>query len=214
MGHVPHLHLPGRWEDPILSLSAEQSHHIQRVLRLRNGAEVTYTDGAGRVGAGTVSPQGVVRGEESTRKRPSEVTVAVAPPRSRERTRFLVEKLAEVGVWRLVWIRTHRTEGRPPRADKAVAWASAALEQSRGAWAMEISEASFDQLGRDGVVVLDPLGDDRFPAGSRTLLVGPEGGFGEDEVGGDLPRVSLGPTVLRVETAALVGAALLRSESG
>ena len=69
--------------------------------------------------------------------------------------------------------------------------------------------------GRPGLVVADPAGDElpalRAPAGGEwVLLVGPEGGFEGDEAAaleGD--RLCLGPHVLRAETAAIAGAALL-----
>lgn len=210
MAHVPHLYLPGPWDGATLPLTDGQRHHLQRVLRLAHGSPLTYTDGQGRVGAGFLVEDGVTRDDESDTERPSRVTVAVSPPRSRHRVRFLVEKLAELGIARLVWVRTRYTEGRPPPPDKAQAWIREALEQSRGAWEMEIGETALEDLDRTRLVVADPAGEAAFPAGSSTLLIGPEGGLDPGELPGDVPRVSLGPTVLRVETAAIAGAALLR----
>jgi len=77
--------------------------------------------------------------------------------------------------------------------------------------------------GRDGLVVADPEGEEpaRLPAppgGEWVLVVGPEGGFDPDEAaallsaarGGEAPaRLRLGPHVLRAETAAIAGAAVL-----
>lgn len=210
MGHIPHLYLPPPWEGPILTLSDTQLHHLERVLRTREGDPLSYTDGTGRVGSGRLADGAVARGEETTRRRPVALTLAVSPPRSRDRARFVVEKLAELGVARLVWARTRRTEGRPPPVGKARVWAAAALEQSRGAWAMEIGESTPDALDPADLIVAHPDGQPGFPAGRRTLLVGPEGGFEPGELPGGAPLVSFGPTVLRVETAAVVGAALLR----
>lgn len=213
MAHIPHLYLPGPWDSPTLPPSEGQGHHLERVLRLGEGSPLSYTDGQGRVGAGFLADEGVTRGDESEVGRPSLVTVAVPPPRSRDRVRFLVEKLAELGVARLLWVRTRHTEGRAPAPDKAEAWAVGALEQSRGAWRMEIGETALEDLDRTCLVVADPAGEAAFPAGRSILLIGPEGGLDPEEVPGDVPRVSLGPTVLRVETAAVAGAALLRAAS-
>lgn len=210
MAHTPHLYLPGPWDEATLALSDSQRHHLERVLRLPEGSPLSYTDGEGRVGEGRLTGGGLKRGQEAAIERPSRVTVAVAPPRSRDRVRFLVEKLAELGVVRLLWVRTRHSEGRPPPPGKVQAWVTAALEQSRGAWAMDVGETTLEDLDPTLLVVADPAGEAAFPMGRSTLLIGPEGGLDHGELPRDVPRVSLGPTVLRVETAALAGAALLR----
>lgn len=210
MRHLPHLYLPRPWEGPILSLSDGHRHHLRRVLRVGEGDPVSYTDGRGVTGWGRLDEDAVVRGNESERARPSTLTVAVAPPTSRDRIRFLVEKLAEMGVARLLWVRTRQTEGRPPPDSKSYAWATAALEQSRGAWLMEIDRAALEELDRARLVVADPAGGDPPQGENLILLVGPEGGLEPGEVPGEVQRVSLATTILRVETAAMIGAALLR----
>lgn len=179
-----------------------------------DGARVSYTDGAGRMGEGRYREGGVERGEE-TRVDPPEVklTMAVAPPDSKERARFVVEKLAELGVARLVWVRTRHTVGRPPSPEKATGWAVGALEQSRGAYLMEVSAGEPGDLGRP-LLVAHPGSDGG--AGpvltdhpSPTVLIGPEGGLGDEEIPDDALLFDLGRNVLRVETAAVVAAARL-----
>lgn len=210
MGHVPHVYLPRPWEDERLELGDEQTHHLARVLRVRDGEPVSYTDGSGVVGSGRLSGGGLRRGGEQEIPRPNGLTVAVAPPSSRSRTRFVVEKLAELGVVSLMWIQTRHSEGRPPSPGRSHSWSVSALEQSRGAWLMDLSEVKLADLDphrlvvaavgspTSGTVPSDPI-----------LMVGPEGGLDEGEIPAGASRISLGPTVLRVETAALVGAALL-----
>ncbi|HLU32312.1 MAG TPA: RNA methyltransferase PUA domain-containing protein, partial [Acidimicrobiia bacterium] len=114
MGHVPHLYLPGPWQGPELALGDDHEHHLTRVLRMSPGAEVSYTDGEGTAGRGILGRGVVERDDESSGSLGLSVEVAVAPPDSRQRARFVVEKLAELGVSRLIWVRTRRTEGRPP----------------------------------------------------------------------------------------------------
>lgn len=215
MRHIPHVYLPPPWQGQHIELGGQVTHHLRRVLRLSDGAPVSYTDGQGRRGEGTLQGEAVLRGDE-TYDAPSiaKLTVAVAPPRSVDRVRFLVEKLAELGVDRLIWLKTEHTVGRPPRIDKAEAWAREALEQSRGTWMMHIdaSVARIDDL--DGtILVADPAGRPATRIGAdTTLVVGPEGGLGPDERPGT--PVSLGDRILRVETAAIVGAALLKEPHG
>lgn len=207
MGHVPHLFLPGPWEAPRLLLGDGHVHHLTRVLRMGDGAEVSYTDGAGTLGRGTLQQGAVERGPEAVGTSAPPVSVAVAPPASRQRARYVVEKLAELGVRRLIWVRTRHTEGRPPSDEKARAWVHSALEQSRGAWEMTIDQTALADLDGGRLVVVHP-GPDPFtlsgPApDSPILLIGPEGGLDEDEIPSGAARLALGPTILRVETAAV-----------
>ena len=216
MGHVPHLYVPGPWEADVLPLTDEKIHHLRRVLRKVEPARVSYTDGAGTVGAGTLGPKGIRRGQESQVSPPRPVlTVAVAPPDSRNRTRYLVEKLAELGVDRLVWLSTAFGQGGVPRSDKAVQWAEGALEQSRGAYSMTISGISTLTELPAPIWLVQP-GGGNLPswAGNVTLAIGPEGGFSPEEVAGADTRLSLGARVLRVETAAVVASGLVLRHLG
>ncbi len=210
MPHVPHLYLQGPWEGPELELTGPATHHLQRVLRRADGAAVTYTDGAGAVGEGTLHGASVRRGDERVEPAPTPaVTLAVAALRSADRARFLVEKLAELGVDRLVWVTAEHGQGRPPRAEKAHAWAVAALEQSRGAHLLAVG-GPLAPAGIAGPLwVADPAGGPPpSEPGGVTVLVGPEGGLVAGEAPAHARPVGLGPRVLRTETAA-VAAALL-----
>lgn len=212
--HVPHLYLPPPWGDGDIALSAEARHHLQRVLRRAPGSTVTYTDGLGTIGEGALGEGCVVRRSETAVPRGDLLACAVAPPHRTERARFLVEKLAELGVDRLVWLRCRHAEGAPPRPEKAGAWAVAALEQSRGAHLMEIAgPVGWSDLGDPRfVVVADAAGsaaEEALPVrGDLTIAVGPEGGFAEGEVPAGAMRLGLGDRVLRTETAAIVAAGL------
>lgn len=212
--HIPHLYLAGPWHDDRIDLNADVRQHLEKVLRMQTPAAVTYTDGAGLVGEGTLEGPFISRGAEKKLVRIAPLTVAVAPPKNKSRLRFVVEKLAEMGVERLVWLRTNHTEGKPPSHEKATGWSVAALEQSRGAWRIEIvGPVSIDEIAEFGdLVVADPDGGEvqGFRSGADVVLcIGPEGGFSDGEIPDAAQRVSFGPTVLRVETAAVVGAALL-----
>ena len=195
-------------------------------MRMRDGADVSYTDGAGTIGRGVLRSGTLQRGEEAPVERPApHLTLAVAAPRAADRSRMVVEKAAEFGVDRLVWLSSRFSQGRPPKLEKARRWATGALEQSRGAWLLEIDEAprSFDDLIDADALLLaaDPGGesiDDVLGAAraSRqvTVAIGPEGGFAHGEIPSQARVVSLGARVLRVETAAIAVAALVRSLAG
>lgn len=213
MGHRPHLLLPPPWLDERIVVADGVRHHLERVLR-RTELDVDYTDGAGRVGSGSYQAGAVVRGAERTVPAPTpRVVMAVAAPRAADAQRVVVEKLAELGVDELVWLRTRHGGHRPPPPRRAAAWATAALEQSRGARLMEIrGPVDLDTLASEHRVAVahrggEPLALDN--EGVVVVAVGPEGGFAPDELTGPgLTCFGLGPRTLRVETAAVAAAGL------
>ena len=217
MRHVPHLYLPGPWEEAEISLSDDHARHLRKVLRLGEGAELSYTDGAGIVGEGTLQSDSVVRGSEFPVARPEPaVAVAAPPPRTPNRLRFLVEKLAELGIDRIYWLSTRNGEGRPPRPEKSAAWAQSALEQSRGAWLLEF-EGPIEVADLPDFPTLWVAERETKPPPSVVdggiLVIGPEAGFAEGEVPASANRIALGARVLRVETAAVAGATILLDRS-
>jgi 16S rRNA (uracil1498-N3)-methyltransferase len=191
-----------------------------------------------------VIAEGTVAGDEEGRavvevtsirrviRRSPVLSVGLAPPKG-DRLAWAVQKLAELGVDEIVPLRTDRAvrDWDPGREGRAVAKlrmvAREAATQSRQAFVsmvldpMTVADAA---NVRASVVVLDPGGGgldqlnvDEPPAAVR-LLVGPEGGFTEAEVARASEHgalvISLGESVLRTETAAVVGAALLLHRFG
>ncbi len=209
MGHIPHLLVEGPWATDFLDLSDEQRAHLDRVLRVGEDEALSYTDGQGRSGEGRYRGGGIVRGDEVAVPRPTDLIVAVAPPGNRDRLRFMVEKLSELGVAEIRFLATVHTTGRPPRPDRARSWAVSGLEQSRGGWLMRVGEEAItlSELG-DDVLVCDPGGRTEATH-ARTVVIGPEGGWAPGEIPETMARWSLGSTVLRVETAAIVAASRL-----
>ena len=133
---------------------------------------------------------------------------AAAPPASKERQRWLVEKCTELGVARLRWLRTRFGQGRVPQHDKAHAWMVAALEQSRRSRIMSV-DRDWSSIVDLGVFIAADLGGAPFqPEEVLTVAIGPEGGWAPDELPGSCRRVSLGKGVLRSETAAIAAAAV------
>jgi 16S rRNA (uracil1498-N3)-methyltransferase len=213
--HVPHVYVPAPWGDLQIQLGEQATNHLEKVLRRTDVSAISYTDGAGLVGSGIYASGWIERGEEHHLPAPDRaVTVAVAPPKSTNRLRFVVEKLAELGTTRLIWLETAHTEGRPPRPEKSLAWAEAALQQSKGAWLMHTGRVmTINDVGQFGTVVVadqDGIGAGELESiGDVVLCIGPEGGFAPAEIPTDAARLKLSERVLRIETAAVAGAALL-----
>ncbi len=213
MAHVPHVLVPGPWEGPAIELSSDAVHHLRVVLRMGDSEPCSYTDGHGGGGSGVLEGSRIVRGEERAFPRPAQVTLAVAPPAAKDRLRWIVEKAAEIGVARIVWIDTVHRQGRPPRPDKAAQWAQMALEQSRGHH-LTVVDGALTPIGRlEGALVAADQGGgavERLRA-PVTVMVGPEGGWAPDELDRTIPRITLGERVLRTETAAILASYLVLS---
>jgi 16S rRNA (uracil1498-N3)-methyltransferase len=201
--------VPGPWPDAVIVVGADQRRHVATVLRRQPGSPISYTDGAGLVGEGVWSAAGIERGDESLEPEPSAtLTLAVAPPDSKDRQRWLVEKCTELGVSRLRWLRTQFGQGRVPRHDKAHSWMVSAIEQSRRSRVMSIDRdwTSLSALGE--FFAADRGGAPFRPEGGSIVAIGPEGGWAPDELPKVCGRVSLGDGVLRSETAAIAAAAI------
>lgn len=211
MKHVPHLVVAAPWDESRLQLSTVQWRHVTKVLRMKNGQQVTYTDGLGTVGEGVLGHQMIERGDERSVERPSDITVAVAPPANKDRQRFLIEKLAELGVAHLIWIETSHGKNRVASPAKVFSWVHAAVEQSRGAYLMDTSPDLVPIGDLEGdLVFCHPGGAAGPPSDADTVVIGPEGGFASEDLPEDARLWDLGPTVLRVETAAIAAAISMR----
>ncbi|MFT3855023.1 MAG: RsmE family RNA methyltransferase [Ilumatobacteraceae bacterium] len=197
-------------------LDERDTHHLGRVLRLRDGQSVTVSDGRGRWRtavwrAGAVEPDGETCGPSP---RPA-VTIAAAIPKG-DRLEWMVQKLTEVGVDGITLVDCHRSVVRWDAARAGAQRARLtrivrdAAMQSRRTWLPELAGPVplVSVLDGDGaVVVADPAGAVFDVAAPVTVVVGPEGGFTPDEVAG-AQLVALGDHVLRVETAAVVAVVL------
>jgi 16S rRNA (uracil1498-N3)-methyltransferase len=223
-------------DGPTVLLSAEDSHHARRSLRLRPGEAVTVADGRGGWGegrlAGDASGLAIVRLDRVTRlERPrAEVVVAMAPPKG-DRLSWAVQKLAELGVDELELLEAERSVRRPGGAglDRLRAVAREAAMQARLPFITRVGEhpGRVEDLPKEGSrvnVMLHPAWgrplSEALPdrATGVRLLVGPEGGFSDDEVEravhAGAALASLGSGILRTETAAIVGAALMLARYG
>jgi 16S rRNA (uracil1498-N3)-methyltransferase len=198
------------------ALADGDRHHLERVLRLRPGDPITVSDGAGRwrparFGAEIDIDGAVVECRPAT----VPITICFALVKG-ERPELVVQKLTELGVDRIVPFVAARSVVRwdPPKtareAGRLRAVARAAAMQSRRCWLPAVDEvADFAAVAaRPGAARAERDGDPPDLA-RPTVLVGPEGGWSDEERDVPLPVVGLGDHVLRAETAAITAAALL-----
>lgn len=208
-------------------LRDDQARHLALVLRARPGDPVSLADGTGAryraqvVEAAPDSVQLEITAREAPVVQRPYVTVVHALPKARKLDE-VVEKLSEIGVDELIPVHSARSLVRldATKAAKAVArWeavALAAAKQSRRAVPLRIAPvgdwAQAFERGVPGVVLWEesqrPLRQVLPQDTDRLILgIGPEGGLTAAEVeGSGLPDASLGPTILRTQTAALVAA--------
>lgn len=218
-----------------VALSEGQANYLFAVMRLAAGAPVLLFNGEDGEWRAEVAEAGKRRGvlicRAQTRPQalPPDLWLMFAPLR-KERTAFLVEKAVELGVRRLLPVATRYLAGDRFRAEKERAHAVEAAEQCGATFVPEVCELQpLERLlaGWDGRRLywadeaLAGQGAD-WPGGPgepAAILIGPEGGFAPEErerLRG-LPfvtPVSLGPRILRAETAALAALTLWQARFG
>jgi len=220
-------------------LGDEESHHLGRVLRLREGDAVSVFDGKGREWDGTLDGwEGkrarVSLGAELTDPVESPLTVRLFQGLCRpERMELVIQKCTEIGVASIHPNVTARSEASDPSPAKMERWRRMALEackQSGRRMIPTIHEpAGFPpDAPAPGTcaIALHPENAPRTigeilagaPPAEVWLGIGPEGGFAPDEIEALATAgwlvASMGPRILRTETAGLVAASLVLQRWG
>lgn len=198
------------------ALTPDDRRHLERSLRVRPGDGITVSDGAGRwrsaVMGEPVEPVGAIH--RTARPEPA-VAVGVSLLKGRKLD-LVVQKLTELGVDRILLVEADRcvTRWSADKGDRVLArYARVAREaamQSRRCRLTAIAAPvpAVALLAGPGVAVAQRDGG-AVSLEQPTLLVGPEGGWSEDELAVAHHRVRLGAHVLRAETAAIAAGVLL-----
>lgn len=233
-------------EEPIVGdqvqLQGAEVHHLAHVLRARVGDEVTVFDGRGAEFLARIQRMDrsrvvltVTDRREVDRELANSLTVGVSLPRG-DRQKWLVEKLTELGVTRLVPLLAKRTVAEPGAAahDRL---RRASIEASKQCGRNRLLEIAapvnpadyFASTPAASLRWIAHPGGERIPLASLAkhersdasvatvapsfLAIGPEGGFTDEELQVALQagwqQVGLGPRILRIETAAVALAAML-----
>lgn len=206
-------------------LDRDAAHHLGRVLRLRDGAAVCATDGAGgwvscRLSGEELEPVGSVMVEG--RREPA-LTVGFALVKG-QKPELVVQKLTELGIDRILVFSAHRSvvrwddERSARNIERLQRVAVEACAQSRRLWIPEVGLADLGTLLAGGAVLADAGGRPLSPS-DITVLIGPEGGWdprdlqaassGAARADGSPDRVGLGDNILRAETAAITAGVLM-----
>lgn len=219
---------PAAWADDAICLDAAQTRHL-RVLRLGPGAEIAVIDGNGRIAQCRVARmdrRGATLEIISAQFEPradSRAIIALALSKAVRRG-FFMEKAVELGAF-AIWIwQGENSQGHLPRdfATRLEGQLEAGAKQCGNPWLPQVR--AFDDLrallSRTGDIDYrllplerqegQPLPDMQMLGrpGTTIYMIGPEGGFSDAEIAAllshDFTPISLGPRILRCETAAVL----------
>lgn len=223
-------------EEQSVPLSREQAHYLFGVMRLNEGDVISLMNGADGEWDASVEKAGkkggilLCRAQTRPLQLPPDLWLLFTPIR-KERTAFIVEKAVEMGAARVCPVQTDYTQSaNRMRQDKLQAHAVEAAEQCGGTFVPPVDHlAKLDRvladwpMGRqlmfcDEVLIGDPVGLPDIQ-GPWAILIGPEGGFSPAERARlhDLPfahPVSLGPRILRADTAAVAALTVWQQSLG
>jgi 16S rRNA (uracil1498-N3)-methyltransferase len=221
-------------EGGTVGLDPGQANYLGNVLRLKEDAELFVFDGCSGEWLARIAEVGKKRMTLAVERRTREpeaipdVWLAFAPVK-RAQTDWLVEKATELGASRLIPVMTRRTVAERVKLERLEAISIEAAEQCGRTILPQIDKPV--PLGtfleqRDPVRTLyfaDEAGGqpaaEAFKAGPALILSGPEGGFADDEralvrAAANSVAISLGPRILRAETAALAALAAYMAIAG
>lgn len=220
------FYLPDAREGNV-SFPEEESKHIVRVLRMREGDTFCVTNGKGSLFDAELidahpkrAMANLLNRREGYDNRAFKLSIAIAPTKLNERTEWFLEKATEIGIDEIKLFASYHSERRVVNVDRFKKIVVAAMKQSVKSNMPIVEEMqTFENLvrqdfhGQKFIAWIDEEVKDQlcnlYDKGSDVLvLIGPEGDFSKDEVelakaNGFVP-VSLGEARLRTETAAIV----------
>lgn len=206
-----------------LTVEGDEARHAVRVKRLNPGERVRILNGQGLVAFGVAeSLKGkltlkIVERAIALRVSPA-VHVWSATPKG-PRISELIETLVQVGAasWTPMSTSLGVADPRDSKLDRLTRISVEAAKQAQRPWLLDINSKSTLEaaLRGPGVILCDASGDSYSPSGHAEIrvLIGPEGGFTPKELSAarsaEATVVSLGPHVMRIETAAPVAVAII-----
>lgn len=212
-------------------LTPEESHHALHVLRLRVGDKFELTDGLGTMASAELTSEDKrkagfrIIASHKIPRRSFSIHLAIAPTKNIDRMEWLVEKIVEIGVEKITFVKCAKSERPRVSMDRLNKLVTSAMKQSRQAWLPQLTGMiSFQDLLESAtesqrfIAHVDSGNPDHLltlarSGGECVVLIGPEGDFSPEELtmalAAGFRKVSLGTNRLRTETAGLVSVALL-----
>lgn len=233
---------PDEVAESSVRLCAEESHHIARVLRLTTGVQVELFDGRGNLFLGEIEELGrnvrvrLISRQEVVHQKGPALWLFQADLKGKKMD-FVVQKSTELGVERFFPFTCSRSQGRvgkERRSRKSERWQKLIEGACKQSMRLDLMSCE-DELTMADVLSVADLSESSGPRilfweqedeftlsdidwkqqfDSASIMLGPEGGFSEQEIGAarDLgwQTVSLGSQVLRAETATIAAISIVQ----
>jgi 16S rRNA (uracil1498-N3)-methyltransferase len=229
--------IPGVSQRDRVEVPKDEGAHIIRVLRMGEGDELTAFDGTGsecrcRIAAvrGKWAVVDVIERREISREAPVSVVLAIAAPKAKAMD-LAVQKCTELGFARLIPFESARSVAKVTGKSKTEKWRRTAIEACKQCGRNVLPgidepttlsdlsalvtrfDAAVTAAAGEETMHLKGILNEHPKAGSVLCIIGPEGGFEGDEIAtladAGAPAVSLGRSILRVETAAIAALGMI-----
>ncbi|AGT07540.1 16S rRNA (uracil(1498)-N(3))-methyltransferase [Paracoccus aminophilus] len=219
-----------------IALTPDQAHYLGSVMRLGPDDEILVfngQDGEWLARITRMAKRGgdlIAETQTAPQRNPPDLWLLFAPIK-KARTDFIVEKATELGAARILPIQTDHTNSERIRQDRLQAHAVEAAEQCGGTFVPEVGDltplsrllSGWDPIRRilwaDEALAGPAETLSTLPRGPWAILIGPEGGWSDAErqqlsALSFVTRISLGPRILRADTAAVAAITLWQSHLG
>jgi 16S rRNA (uracil1498-N3)-methyltransferase len=221
-------------EIPLTYLDEEESKHLVKVLRKKQGDQIRLTNGKGHVFECVIleaNPKKTslkVLSTSEVPEDPFQIHLAIAPTKSPDRMEWMVEKITELGFHHLTLLETMNSERSFLKTDRLQKKVISACKQSLKFRIPELHQTrklldliksnEFDQFQKF-IAYVDELHENHLfdlarPGEKYLILIGPEGDFDPKEIKSAIEHgfrpVSLGKSRLRTETAGLAAVQMLQ----
>jgi len=218
-------------DNSIVIINREESKHIVKVLRKKVGDTIYITNGKGIlfttkidiINKNNIELKIINSKKESKSK--FHINIAVAPTKNNDRIEWFVEKSTEIGIHTISTVLCEKSERKKIKIDRLEKITVSAMKQS-----LQLHKPIIEELISFEEFIKNCSSEDKFIAHCKetkkiflnncklksktiTVLIGPEGGFSENEIGlaekHGFISVSLGNNRLRTETAAIAATQIL-----
>tara|TARA_B100000927_G_scaffold126588_1_gene102147 strand:+ start:1779 stop:2414 length:636 start_codon:yes stop_codon:yes gene_type:complete len=208
---TPTIYIPNcDLDSDYITLDDSKLHHLKNVLRMKNEDNVNISNGNGKLFIGKLSKNDVKVSSKKDYVRNHETKIFVPPLREKNRFRFMIEKLVELNVSKLVIGKTENSQNTRIEADRISNWAISAVEQSGSPFFPDIEvteEIDFSIFRTCFDISGEPINKDTDKV--DTFAIGPEGGWSPKELTNFEIKYKIADFNLRSETAAVSAVSLI-----
>ena len=193
-----------------VEVSDKKLHHLNKVLRLRDGDKINISNGKGLIYYGNLINNFVEIKNSRMYQRQNSLKIFVPYLREKNRFRFLIEKLTELNVNEIYIGITKNTQNTNYSKSKIQEWVISALEQSGSAYLPELffpENINFSVF----TTCFDISGEsfDKKTEKLNNFAIGPEGGWTDEELSKFQHKIKISEFSLRTETAAITAVSLM-----